>query len=134
MVRPYQYVLLIQMNLSTIKSKLSNLFRKDLARNTLWLLLAKLFRIVIQAGYFIIVARTLGAENYGSFISVTALGTLAFPFVGLGSEHILIKCVSTDKNLFSLYCYLWTMRERSLADKQTCTESCSSRLAIAGSN
>ncbi len=91
------------MNLSTIKSKLSSLLRKDLARNTLWLLLGKLLRIVMQAGYFIIVARTLGAQNYGSFVSVTALSTLAFPFVGLGSEHILIKYVSHDKNLFSLY-------------------------------
>ena len=91
------------MNLSKIKSKLLSLFRKDLARDTLWMLLSKLLKILMQAGYFIIVARALGAENYGSFISVTALGTLAFPFVGLGSDHILIKYVSTDKNLFSLY-------------------------------
>ena len=91
------------MNLSTIKSKISSLFRKDLARDTLWMLIAKVFRVFMQAGSFIILARALGAENYGSFISVTALGTLAFPFVGLGSDHILIKYVSTDKNLFSLY-------------------------------
>ncbi len=91
------------MNLSTIKLKISVLFRRQLARDTLWMLLSKLCRVVIQALYFIIIARTLGAEDYGSFVSVTALGTLAFPFVGLGSEHILIKKVSTDKSLFSLY-------------------------------
>ena len=91
------------MNLLKIKSKLLSLFRKDLARDTLWMLLSKLLRVLIQAGYFIIIARTLGAKNYGSFVSVTALGTLVFPFVGLGSEHILIKNVSTDKTLFSLY-------------------------------
>ena len=91
------------MNLSKIKSKLLSLFRKDLARQTLWMLLSKIVRVLMQAGYFIIIARALGTENYGSFISVTALGTLAFPFVGLGSEHILIKYVSTDKNLFSIY-------------------------------
>ena len=91
------------MNLLKIKSKLSSLFRKDLARDTLWMLLSKLLRVLIQAGYFIIVARTLGAKNYGSFISVTALASLAFPFVGLGSEHILLKYVSIDKTVFSLY-------------------------------
>ena len=91
------------MNLSTIKLKISLLFRNNLTRDTLWLLLSKLGKVVIQAFYFIIIARTLGIEEYGSFVSVTALGTLAFPFVGLGSEHILIKNVSTDNNLFSLY-------------------------------
>lgn len=91
------------MNLSTIKSKISGLFRKDLARDTLWMLLSKLFRVLMQTGYFVIIARTLGAENYGSFVSVTALGTLVRPFIALGSEHILIKYVSTNKNLFSLY-------------------------------
>ena len=91
------------MNLSTIKSKISGLFRKDLARDTLWMLIAKVFRVIMQAGSFIIIARTLGAENYGSFISVTALGTLVRPFVALGSEHILIKYVSTNKSLFGVY-------------------------------
>ena len=91
------------MNLSTIKSKISGLFRKDLARDTLWMLVSKLFRILMQAGSFVLIARALGAENYGSFISVTALGTLAFPFVGLGSDHILVKYVSIDKSLFSIY-------------------------------
>lgn len=91
------------MNLSKITSKISGLFRKDLAQDTLWLLLAKLFRVVIQAGAFVIIARTLGAENYGSFVSVVALGTLAFPFIALGSDHILVKYVSNNKSLFSLY-------------------------------
>ena len=91
------------MNLSTIKSQISGLLRKDLARDTLWMLIAKVFRVLMQAGSFIIIARTLGAENYGSFISVTALGTLVRPFVALGSEHILIKYVSTNKSLFGVY-------------------------------
>lgn len=91
------------MNLSTIKSKILGLFRKDLARDTLWMLLSKVLRVFMQAGSFIIVARTLGAEDYGSFVSITALGTLVFPFVGLGGEHMLIKYVSTNKSLFNLY-------------------------------
>ncbi len=91
------------MNLVKIKGKTRNLFRSDLARDTLWMLISKLFNVVMQAGYFIIVARVLGAENYGSFIGVTALASILFPFIALGSEHILIKYVSTDKSLFKTY-------------------------------
>ena len=91
------------MNLSKIQSKISGLFHNNLARDTLWMLLSKLFRVVIQAGYFIIIARVLGVENYGFFVSVTALASIIFPFVALGSEHVLIKYVSTNKSLFRLY-------------------------------
>lgn len=91
------------MDLSTIKAKAKNLYRSDLVRDTLWMLVSKLFNVIMQAGYFIIVARILGAENYGSFIGVTALASILFPFIALGGEHILVKYVSTNKSVFSIY-------------------------------
>ena len=91
------------MNLAQIKSKIGSLFRSSLAVDTLWMLLSKLFNVVMQALYFIIVARMLGAENYGSFIGVTALASIVFPFLSLGSEHILVKYVSIDKAVFDTY-------------------------------
>ena len=91
------------MNLAKIRAKAKNLFRSNLAQDTLWMLISKLFNVVMQAGYFIIVARVLGAENYGSFIGVTALASILFPFIALGSEHILVKYVSTDKSLLRTY-------------------------------
>ena len=91
------------MNLAEIKVKATNLFQTGLAKDTLWMFLSKLFNVVMQAGYFIIVARLLGKENYGSFIVITASASIIFPFVALGSEHILVKNVSVDRSSFGSY-------------------------------
>ena len=91
------------MNLSAIKAKVQNLFQSGLAKDTMWMLFSKLFNIVVQAIYFIIVARLLGKENYGSFIVITAVASIVFPFVPLGSEHILVKNVSLDRASFGTY-------------------------------
>lgn len=89
------------MNLAEIKVKVTNLFQSSLARDTLWMLFSKLFNIVMQTAYFIIIARLLGKENYGSFVAITAVANLVFPFVPLGSEHLLVKNVSTNRATFS---------------------------------
>ena len=89
------------MNLAEIKIKVTNLFQSSLARDTLWMLFSKLFNIVMQTAYFIIIARLLGKENYGSFVAITAVANLVFPFVPLGSEHLLVKNVSTNRATFS---------------------------------
>ena len=91
------------MNLTEIRLKATNLFQSGLARDTLWMLASRLFNVVMQAGYFVIVARLLGKENYGSFIVITASASIVFPFIALGSEHILVKNVSTNKASFSTY-------------------------------
>ena len=51
------------MNLAEIKVKVTNLFQSSLARDTLWMLFSKLFNIVMQTAYFIIIARLLGKEK-----------------------------------------------------------------------
>lgn len=91
------------MMLNKIRTKLSGLNRSSLVRDTLWMLMSKFFTIGMQAGYFIIVARVLGAENYGSFIGVTALASIIFPFVAFGCEHLLIKNVTLDRSFFPVY-------------------------------
>lgn len=91
------------MNLAQIKIKATSLFQSSLAKDTLWMLFSKLFNVIMQAAYFIIVARLLGRENYGSFIVITASASIVFPFVPLGSEHLLIKNVSTNRETFSTY-------------------------------
>ncbi|NJK54804.1 MAG: oligosaccharide flippase family protein [Pleurocapsa sp. SU_5_0] len=89
------------MNLAKVKVKVTNLFQSSLAQDTLWMLCSKLFNIVMQAAYFIIIARLLGKENYGSFVAITAVANLVFPFVPMGSEHLLVKNVSTNRATFS---------------------------------
>jgi O-antigen/teichoic acid export membrane protein len=60
-------------------------------------------RLLIQAAYFIIIARCLGPAEYGAFIAMTAIISVMSPFVGLGSGNLLVKNVARDKGLFHVY-------------------------------
>lgn len=57
----------------------------------------------IQAVYFILIARSLGAQGYGAFVGVTALVAILAPFASLGSGNILIKNVVLDESCFRSY-------------------------------
>lgn len=84
--------------------KWANLIKQNsLAKNTLWMLLAQGLRIVLQAVYFIVIARALGVEEYGAFVTATAFVGILAPFANLGSGNLLIKNVSRNKDLFNIY-------------------------------
>ncbi len=87
----------------SIQSKLKNLLQKALFRDTLWMLTAQVIGIFLQMAYFMIVARALGVEQYGSFAGVLALAFLASPFSGLGSGDVLVQNVSRDPTVFRQY-------------------------------
>jgi O-antigen/teichoic acid export membrane protein len=76
--------------------------KSRLARNTVWMSLGQGLRLVIQALYFVLIARSLGAGNYGAFIGVVALVNIVYPFAPLGSGGLLIKNVARDAGLFRL--------------------------------
>jgi O-antigen/teichoic acid export membrane protein len=77
--------------------------KDELVRNTMWMFLGQGLRLVIQALYFVEIARSLGAANYGAFIGVVALVGIAFPFGSLGSGNLLVKNVGRDRGLFPVY-------------------------------
>lgn len=74
-----------------------------LTRNTAWMIFGQGLRLVIQALYFIEIARSLGVRNYGAFVGVVALVAIVYPFGALGSGNLLVKNVSRDKSLFPTY-------------------------------
>ena len=74
-----------------------------LGRNTLWSLGGYGLRLMLQAVYFIVIARCLGPRQYGAFIAVTALGAVLSPFVGWGTGNLLVKHVARNKDLFRPY-------------------------------
>ena len=82
-----------------VKGKLAS----PLVRNTLWALGGSGMRLLIHAGYFIIIARCLGPGQYGGFIAATALTGVISPFVGLGCGALLIKNVARERPLFREY-------------------------------
>ncbi len=79
-----------------------DLVQSRLARNTVWMSLGQGLRLVLQAAYFVVIARSLGAANYGAFIGVVALVGILYPFAALGSGSLLIKNVARYPSLFSL--------------------------------
>lgn len=77
--------------------------KKQLVRNTLWMLLGDGAGTAIQAIYFVIIARALGSQGYGTIMGVSALVGILAPFASLGSGNILIKHVARDGATFSKY-------------------------------
>src|ERR1700730_334516 len=74
-----------------------------LARNTMWMFVGQGLRLVIQALYFVAIARSLGTRNYGAFVGVVALVGIVYPFGDFGSGNLLVKNVSREKGLFGTY-------------------------------
>jgi O-antigen/teichoic acid export membrane protein len=72
---------------------------RGLEHDSITLILGYLLRIGLQGAYFVVVARSLGVENYGAFSAALALCSLLVPFSSLGAGDLLIKHVRRDSRL-----------------------------------
>ena len=86
--------------MEAVRQFFTNNLRSTLARNSGWMFLGFGLRIVVQAGYFILIARALGPQQYGAFVGVVALVSIIAPFATMGSGNLLVKNVSRDRSLF----------------------------------
>ncbi len=57
-------------------------------------------QILLQAIYFIVVTRTMGAGSYGAFVGVSALATIVAAFSGWGGDQLLIRTVARTPDRF----------------------------------
>lgn len=89
--------------LERAKSKLVQLRRSELAENTAKLCMGQGLRLVIQAVYFVLIARSLGPKEYGTFVAMTSLVAIAAPFAGFGGPTVLLKNVSRKRDLLAIY-------------------------------
>jgi O-antigen/teichoic acid export membrane protein len=69
----------------------------SLLRDTTHLSIGQGFRLVIQAAYFFLIARSLGPDAFGGFATVVAMAALLGPFSGLGTQNLFIKNVRSGK-------------------------------------
>lgn len=74
---------------------------RPLAVNAAWMAGAQVIRALVQAAYFVIIARTLGARGYGAFVGATSFVAILSPFATLGAGPILVKAVSRDASSFT---------------------------------
>jgi len=72
--------------------KKSNLFR-----DTLHMSIGQGGKLVIQAIYFVLIARSLGPSYYGAFVAITALTGIVAPFSGLGNQNLFVKNFRSGK-------------------------------------
>jgi O-antigen/teichoic acid export membrane protein len=80
--------------------ELMNRLRSPLFRNTLWTFIGQIVSLIIQATYFIIIARSLGPSAYGAMVSTSAMAMIFMPFVSLGTGALMLKHVSRDAATF----------------------------------
>lgn len=73
-------------------------------RNTVAMLAGSGARLLIQGVYFVLIARALGAEQYGAFVGVVALVAILSPFSPFGTGSILVRNVARDRETFR---YSW---------------------------
>ncbi len=71
--------------------------RKTLLRDTLHMSIGQGGKLVIQAIYFVLIARSLGPSLYGAFVAITALTGIISPFSGLGGQNLFIKNFRSGK-------------------------------------
>jgi O-antigen/teichoic acid export membrane protein len=57
--------------------------------------------VLLQAGYFILIGRTLGSREYGAFVGVVALINVLSQFSSLGMEMILVRNISRARESFA---------------------------------
>jgi O-antigen/teichoic acid export membrane protein len=69
-----------------------------LARNTAWMMAGSGVRLLIQAVYFVVIARTLGPREYGAFVGAAALIAFVAPFATLGFGNLLVRNGSLDRH------------------------------------
>ena len=83
------------------RASIQALLRSTIAGNTGVMTVGIGVQILLQAGYFIVVTRTMGARDYGAFVSVSALATIAAAFAGWGGDQLLIRTVANAPERFS---------------------------------
>lgn len=74
-----------------------------LAHNAGWMLVGQGLNLVLQAGYFILLARVLGVKEYGIFVGAFAFVSLASPYSALGSGFLFMQYVHSGSDNFAAY-------------------------------
>jgi len=70
----------------------------SIKRNSAWMLGARVLRMAVQAAYFVMLARSLGLQQYGAFVGAAALAGVLSPFSSLGTGNLLVKHVARDQS------------------------------------
>jgi O-antigen/teichoic acid export membrane protein len=85
-----------------VQISLSNLRKSPLVRDAMNLGVGQGIKLILQAVYFLLIARSLGPSQYGAFVAITAMTGILSPYVGLGSGILFLKNVRSGRRTESI--------------------------------
>jgi O-antigen/teichoic acid export membrane protein len=86
-----------------VREQLQELRTSTLAQNAGWMVVGQGAGFVLQAGYFVLLARLLGSTQYGIYAGTFALVSIASQYSALGSGTVFVRYVSADPKKFAAY-------------------------------
>jgi len=89
--------------MNILEREIRKLRTSTLAHNAGWMLVGQGLNLLLQAGYFVLLARVLGVREYGVFVGAFALVSIATPYSALGSGLLFMQYVSTNAENFAVY-------------------------------
>ena len=72
----------------------------SLRQNSLWALGSQGLKLILQAGYFVLIGRALGSHQYGAFIGVASMVAVLAQFATWGSGMMMLRSVSISRESF----------------------------------
>jgi O-antigen/teichoic acid export membrane protein len=85
------------------RNELKKARESPLFRNASWLLVGQGSGVVLQAVYFVVLARLLGPTEYGVFIGAFAFTSVVASYSTLGTGTVLLRYVSLNRSEFAVY-------------------------------
>src|SRR5580700_6084497 len=89
--------------MATILSRLQKLKDHRVSRNASWVFAGQGANFVLQAAYFILLARVLGVKQYGVFAGAFAVVNLITPYSALGAGMLFMRHVMVDRVRAAVY-------------------------------
>ncbi|AXC12936.1 polysaccharide biosynthesis protein [Acidisarcina polymorpha] len=89
--------------MSRITDFVKRLREHQLSRNASWILIGQGANFLLQAIYFVFLARLLGVTEYGIFAGAFALVSLVTPYSSLGAGMLFMRYVSADHTKAGVY-------------------------------
>jgi O-antigen/teichoic acid export membrane protein len=88
---------------SSLQREWNRLRSSQLARNISWLVAGQGAGVMLQAGYFIVLARLLGRTEYGIYVGAVALVSIVSQYSSMGAGILFLRYVSQDARKFPFY-------------------------------
>jgi len=86
-----------------VKRWLAAVRGSTLARNSLWMFTGQGLSLLLQVGYFILIARLLGASQYGLLAGTFAMISMLSQYSSIGTGYVFLRYISASKDDYGVY-------------------------------